>query len=352
MRLHPGVTPLLGAALSVVLHTTACSSTPSDPGPSIHPTSSSAPTSPDAVSASPEIATSELDGRILFSRGGGKYGDETLFTANADGTNVQRITDFGVTCCAQWTPDGEHILISALSPDDRITTGIIEPDGSNLQTIPLPSGGLNLGCAEAFSEATGQLGCEGWSDDDPTAGGAYIIDGLAGGGVTRVTSAEGDIPFAFSAEGSRLFLFRVDDAMPNTIDEPVGSLFVVDTDGTHLERITPPDMPVQKTGTPGGRLSPDGQWIVFPSSGSIWKIRTDGSELTEVFADADAGYAVTPTWSPDGRFIMFALGPPGIAPTLDIAPASGLYVVRGDGTDLTPILGTDDWNKEPDWIAD
>lgn len=160
-----------------------------------------------------------------------------------------------------------------------------------------------------------------------------------------------DGPFAFSADGSQIFFFRSDSTMPSPIQESVGSLFVVNANGGQIRRITPPDMPVQVTGTPGGRLSPNGRWIVFASTGAIWKIRTDGSGLTAVFKDPGRGYAITPTWSPDGRFVMFALDPPGTLPIIDVAPPSGLYVVREDGTDLTPILVSDDWNKEPDWVA-
>jgi hypothetical protein len=28
-----------------------------------------------------------------------------------------------------------------------------------------------------------------------------------------------------------------------------------------------------------------------------------------------------------------------------------LYVVRADGSDLTPIIVSGDWKREPDWVA-
>jgi hypothetical protein len=45
------------------------------------------------------------------------------------------------------------------------------------------------------------------------------------------------------------------------------------------------------------------------------------------------------------------LDPPGSLATIDDAPANGLYVIRADGTDLTPILISDDWKRNPDWVA-
>ena len=70
------------------------------------------------------IPVESLEGKILFTRAGGEFGDETVYTMDADGTDEQRIAPFGEQCCPRWSPDGEHILISALSEDDRIATAI------------------------------------------------------------------------------------------------------------------------------------------------------------------------------------------------------------------------------------
>jgi hypothetical protein len=90
---------------------------------------------------------------------------------------------------------------------------------------------------------------------------------------------------------------------------------------------------------------------VFTSSGAIWTIHPDGSGLTKVFEDAQGGLAITPTWSPDGRFILFGLDPPGSLATIDDAPANGLYVIEADGTHLTPVVLSKDWKRNPDWVA-
>jgi hypothetical protein len=81
------------------------------------------------------------------------------------------------------------------------------------------------------------------------------------------------------------------------------------------------------------------------------RIHPDGSGLTKVFQDPQGRLVITPTWSPDGRFILFGLDPPGSLAVLTVAPANGLYVVRADGTGLTPIVVSDDWKREPDWVA-
>ena len=104
-------------------------------------------------------------------------------------------------------------------------------------------------------------------------------------------------------------------------------------------------------GNSGGRLSPDGQRILFTSSGVIWTVHADGSAPRKVFQDAQGRLAITPTWSPDGRFILFGLDPPDSLATIDAAPANGLYAIEADGTHLTPVVVSDDWKRNPDWVA-
>ncbi len=337
--------------LALAACTNGSSGRPSGP---THPIETASATAlPGSTSSSSTIPLTELKGKILFTRAGGKYEDETVFTANADGTDEERITPFGTQCCPGWTPDATHILMSASAPDGRITTGIVEADGSNLQTVPLPKGSLNLGCSQAISASTGRLACEAWSDEDPGLAGIYTVAGLQGGDVVRVTrpSGEGGRPLGFSSDGTEIYFFRPVERFPRPSDEPVGSLFAIDVDGSGARRITPSDMPVEVVGNSGGRVSADGRWIVFTSAGVIWKVHPDGSDLTKVFEDADGGLAITPTWSPDARFILFGLDPPGSLAVVEAAPANGLYVVRADGTDLTPVVTSDDWKREPDWVA-
>ena len=312
------------------------------------------PSSTSSGSSGPTIAPAELQGTILFTRAGGKYGDETIYTANADGTNERRITDFGATCCPRWTSDGNQILIAELDPDGkRITTGIINPDGSLDHKVPLPPGTLNLGPGTWYPDGT-RIAFQGWDDTDPSKTGIYIGRASDGGDLVRVTSNPqdgGDLPMDVSRDGTKIFFFRSVEGFPSIGDQLDGSLFVVNADGTDLHRVTPANMPVEAPGNSGGRLSSDGRWIVFTSSGVIWKVHSDGSGLMKVFEDPDGGQAITPTWSPDGRFIMFGLDPPNTLATVDEAPANVVDVIRADGTELTPVVATDDWKREPGWVA-
>ena len=70
-------------------------------------------------SASAEVTA--LPGHILFTRAGGRFGDETLYVSKADGTSQRRISKFGKTCCPWATRTGSRIVFSGAAPDTRIT---------------------------------------------------------------------------------------------------------------------------------------------------------------------------------------------------------------------------------------
>lgn len=318
--------------------------------------SSSTPSSSHSAAASPSapgIDVASLKGKILFTRAGAQYQDETIFTANANGTDVRQITEPGKTCCPAWSADGRHILIAASAPDGRVTTAIIGPDGSGERVLPLPPGTLQLGPG-AWSPDSKRIAFEGWDDSKPGRQGIYYGPASGGGGITRLTHAPGDLhdrPAAVSPNGSKVFFFRPVPGFPSYGNDLEGSLFVVGTDGKGLRRVTPAHMPVEVVGNAGGRLSQDGRWLVFTSAGVIWKIHSDGSGLTKVFHDPHGRLAITPTWSPDGRYILFGLDPPGSLGVVETPPSNGLYVIRADGTGLTPVIVSGDFKREPDWVA-
>jgi hypothetical protein len=58
-------------------------------------------------------------------------------------------------------------------------------------------------------------------------------------------------------------------------------------------------------------------------------------------------FAISPTWSPDGNQVMFALDP--IADE-DQHPPNGLYVVDKNGKGLELVIGGEDFKREPDWV--
>jgi Tol biopolymer transport system component len=352
---------VLTAVVSVVLATSGCSngssSNASSPTPTASGSSKSSSTGATATTSPTQghvIPAGTLIGTILFTKAGGRFQDETVFTARADGSHVRRVTPEGTQCCPTWASDGTHILISAGATGGRITTGVLDPSGRQERRLPLTEPGLNLACSGAQNLAGQRLVCEGWSDASPGRNGVYSVDERTGGQVVRLTHApagEHDRPMATSSGGKRVYFFRPVTGFPFYGDDLEGSIYAVTADGKDLMRVTPARLPVEVVGNSGGRLSYDGSWIVFTSSGVIWKVRSNGTQLTRLFKAPDGSLAITPTWSPDGRLILFGLDPPGSRGTTNTAPANVLVVIRSDGSDATPVVGNADFKREPDWTG-
>jgi hypothetical protein len=82
-----------------------------------------------ATSGSSAPGATNLRGKIVFIREGGKYSEVTVFTAAANGTNVRRLSDFGEG--PRFSPGGTKVMMAGPTSDgQRITAGIIHSDGS------------------------------------------------------------------------------------------------------------------------------------------------------------------------------------------------------------------------------
>jgi Tol biopolymer transport system component len=78
--------------------------------------------------------------RLSFVQYAGVDGDakRAIFVMESDGSDVQRITPWGMAgcCTASWSPDGKWIVF-----DDHGRLFMIHPDGTELRQIPIHPGG-------------------------------------------------------------------------------------------------------------------------------------------------------------------------------------------------------------------
>jgi len=310
-------------ACAVLCATLSCTTTsPDEPDPS--------PVSP--VDDEP-VDVDALPGRIVVT------GDEALHTANADGTDVQRLAEpTGGVLDAAWSPDGERIVYRdsnrGFNVDDEIYA--VDADGT---------GATNL-----TDDPANDWGPD-WSPDGRTIVFNSDREGLPMGGY--LMNPDGSdvrrIPIdvwieypAWSPDGERIAFMS---ARGTEYD-----IWAVDVDGSDLVQLT--DSPGQD-GWPA--WSPDGERIAFSSvrddcgrsdapdcrstntreddpHRDIWIVDADGGEATRVTAEFGQFVA----WSPDGEHLLVW--------------GTSLYVVRPDGTGRTRIPGIRT-AAFPDWIG-
>jgi Tol biopolymer transport system component len=134
---------------------------------------------------------------------------------------------------------------------------------------------------------------------------------------------------SWSPDGTRVALQR---------SGPVDGIWVLDPVAKTMSFVPHTDHGFQPA------WSPDGDWIAFSRDGGadaeLWKVRADGSDLTQLTANADEDREAA--WSPDGTRIAFARGGdqddglPLHIHTVALADGATSQVTGGKVQDLMP----------------
>lgn len=118
--------------------------------------------------------------------------------------------------------------------------------------------------------------------------------------------------------------------------KPWGSdnhLYTMNANGSGLTDITPLTFPINSRHL---SWSPDGQYLVFDAfkdnAYQIFKIKPDGSDLTQLTFDKKG--SILPSWSSDGKNIMFAF-------------SQQVYIMKSDGTEIRRFLVKTKANTAP-----
>jgi len=294
-----------------------------------------------------------VNGQIAFGRFNPLLGDQQVYVVNPDGVGgarlVQGPNDIGES--PRWFSDGAHIATGG-SAQGGVST-IINPDDGTFRVVPDQNPNLFNPCGAPSPDGTLLL-CETFSEDG-SQNGIHTVRSSDGGGLAQITSNPGgdDIPGDWSPNGKRIVFQRFDSNF-NSV-----GLFVVNTNGTGLRQITPPDFADLSA---FGSWSPQGNEIVFSVHvtpdvhSSIWVVHADGTGLREINvqpasacggadADPNAQGCNHPVWSPDGTKIAFVR-------SFNNDTDGEAYTVNLDGTGLfqvthTPGVDTVDWGTHP-----
>jgi TolB protein len=292
-------------------------------------------------------AASDATGGIVFTWANAAFSREEIGLIRADGSHQKKLTnEAGFDVSPAWSPDGSRIAFTSsrsmpqgYQGEQRIYSElyVMDADGSNVERIT-----DNVGLVD-FQPA--------WSPDgqrivvargsgmspppnrltQPTD--LWIID-LASGAERQLTSSpstwEG---FAhWSPDGKRI-AFEGDLAQPGNDD-----VYTINVSGSGLRRLT------TQPGFDGDvRYSPDGKSLVFDSDRTgnldLFLMRTNGTNLCQLTEDpANDSLA---SFSPNGRSIAF---------TSDRDGVSDIFRMRSDGTQLTNLTRSPSvFEFDPDW---
>jgi Tol biopolymer transport system component len=299
---------------------------------------------PIAVTGPAQAKVSGANGQIVFGRFDPAVGDQVIYAVNPDGSHLRQVIPGPSMAgeCPHWSPDGS--LIATCGAPDGGATMLIDPDTGSFQELAGPDPTLFTPCF-VWSPNAERLACESFGQTDPSRNGIYTIRSSDGSGLTRVTSnPDGDdLPGDYSPNGKQIVFGRTDPARPDRANQAV---FVVNIDGSGLRRIAPWGL-----GACCGSWSPDGRWILFAGGGALYVVHPDGTGLQQVRLDTGGSryFATEPSWSPDGTMMVFSLFLPKNG-ALDV------YTTRADGTNLvqvtTALPGAADLGEGdelPDW---
>ncbi|MEA2476563.1 MAG: hypothetical protein QOC87_762 [Actinomycetota bacterium] len=283
------------------------------------------------------------NGLLFASDRDGPNGTYEIYSANADGSGVTRLTNnVENDNRPEWAPDGSKIIFvhEQSAGDSRIEE--MDPEGTNVRDLS----SVSQNCPTEFSP------CDHWLDSDPSwspdgariaftrayrTSNVYIMnaDGTQQRQVT--TGPSGDSSPDWSPNGQRI-------VFSSHMNNSALDLFTVNSDGSDV---------VQLTHTAAYERdpawSPQGSWIAFASDVDspvadvydIYLIATDGSEvrrLTTSVADD-----INPAWSPDGRQIIFSSDRDG---------NYELYSIGVDGADLKRLTTNISQDIDPAWEGD
>ena len=217
-----------------------------------------------------------------------------------------------------WSPDGTRIAFASARDEVHMDIWVAAADGSGLTNLtPLPD-----------STDSGQAGTEpAWSPDGTRIaysyqGDIWVMRATTGAGKRNLTDdpslpAAGQSP-AWSPDGTTIAYVRN------------GDIWVMGAGGANKRQLT---FTGGSAAEKNPDWSPDGLRLVYERSGQVWTMNRNGTQQTAVAAGPDQG-GTGPAWSPEGDWVVFSSS----GYTAPNGP--DLFVARPDGSAVRRILNT------------
>ena len=147
-----------------------------------------------------------------------------------------------------------------------------------------------------------------------------------------------------SPDGEKI-VFVSEGETPSTGKKRRQTIFIMDADGSNEVQIIT-DPPKNMIGESGPSWSPDGKKIMFSSytRGQIMEIFIINPDGTEQEQLTTMNHVVSnPSWSPDGKFIVFVKG---------LNQNADIYRMNSDGTDIIRLTKNGEYDSGPKFSPD
>jgi TolB protein len=293
-----------------------------------------------------------------------------LFVANADGSNQHKLTHAPngfEDDHPSWRPDGSSIVFQRCpsTGDGSCAIFATRPDGSHLRQLSpyCPPGGKLPKCvdehAPAYSPGGRKIAFVRY-DGVPVASGIHAALIMVAGAdlrharvlVSYPTLRSDPVDLAWSPDGRRLaFTVTNDDGAAKPADGR--ALFTVGADGRGLRRVT--SWGLRAGGRPS--WSPDGRTILFatqpagsdnsPGYGAnLYAVHPDGTGLRQLTHNRGFVRILSGAYSLDGNWIAFSSTDGAVDPARGLPD---LFLMRSDGGGIRNLTRSAAWDSAPAW---
>jgi len=270
-----------------------------------------------------------------------------IFTINPDGTNKTQRTFDGENGRPDWSPDGKKIAFISIR-DGKAWVAVMDADGSNQKL-------LAEGATPDWSPDGKQLA---FSRPVPPGVEIWVIN--ADGSEERQITRSGTVKIgpSWSPDGKQMVFILVKN--PGSQTDPQPEIGIMNSDGTNESILTTEDRTNIRVNPDGSSTvcetaydanapawSPVDNRITFWSGienqyGQVWIINSDGTGSKQLTEDCSHRNSDDPSWSPDGKKILFSTGRSG-RNELWVMDADGSNEKRISDIEAFPFPGRASW---------
>jgi TolB protein len=263
---------------------------------------------------------------IYFVRGGG--GHKEIWAMDYDGANQHQVTHLGtISLSPRISPDGSRLAFSSLTKSGW-DIQMYSLDLNRMVSFP-KYGGTNL--SPAWSADGTKLAFSSSRTGDPEI---YTVD-ASGGNLKRLTSYKGpDVSPVWNRKtGAQLAWVSGRTGLPQ--------VFTMEADGTNVQQVTDQGYAVSPAWSPNGQFLAI-SWVRrygpgAPGAADIYMMDIASKQWVQL--THDGGRNDFPSWSPDGRHIIFQSSRNG---------GEQIWTMLADGTNQK-ALTTSGGNTQPNW---